>query len=343
MRFHVPALPGQPLVKENSSCAYTQKVRKFAVMMHLLGHDVYTYGSAGQDGHWTEHVACYPEVDEPPAFSPDAWHAFNLAAVMAIDDRQADGDFLCLIGGRCQEWLAEQLPRMYAVEFGIGYGGVFAPYRVFESYAWQAAVMAQYSGDAHSIDGRFYDAVIPNYFETQDFPLGAGGDGLLYVGRLTERKGLEVCVTVARELGLELTCAGEGDFQPEGAHYVGAVGPKERAELMGSARALLAPTLYLEPFGGVVVEAHLCGTPTITTDWGAFPETVSQGRDGYRCHTIGEFCHGVELCEHLDREQIRISARSQYSTQTISHRYERYFERLQTLDEAGFYSAWSGL
>lgn len=347
MRFHVAALPGQPTIRENSSCAYTQKVRRFCQMMKEAGHEVFLYGGQeGNDAPSTVYVAAYPKM-EPPPFDPAAWRTLNLRVAAEVSERAEPGDFLCLIAGRCQESLAEALPELQAVEFGIGYGGVFAPFKVFESYAWMHAVYGAMADtkDAGALDGRAYDAVIPNYFDLDDFPLDEDKqDYLLYCGRLVDRKGVGVAAEVARRLEMDLLLAGDGPHVPDYGRHVGSVGPDERAALMGGARALLAPTQYLEPFGGVVVEAQLCGTPAITTDWGAFPETVQQGVTGWRCRTVGEFVWAVENTERLaSSAEIHERAAARYSLEAVQPLYERYFNQLQTLGEEGFYSSWEGL
>jgi hypothetical protein len=48
-----------------------------------------------------------------------------------------------------------------SVEFGVGYGGVFSKYKVFESYAWMHSIYAMFKNPT-TVDGNFYDAVIPD-------------------------------------------------------------------------------------------------------------------------------------------------------------------------------------
>ena len=48
------------------------------------------------------------------------------------------------------------------------------------------------------------------------------------------------------------------------------------AHVLGDCVAVLCLTSYLEPFGCVAVEAQLCGTPVISTDFGGMVETVEQ-------------------------------------------------------------------
>ena len=45
---------------------------------------------------------------------------------------------------------------------------------------------------------------------------------------------------------------------------------------------MVFPIRWPEPFGLVMVEAMACGTPVVTTNWGAAPELVEDGVTGFR-------------------------------------------------------------
>jgi glycosyltransferase involved in cell wall biosynthesis len=342
VRFHVPALPGRPTARENSTCAYSGYIRKLCRMMHERGHHVILYANGPVGVEVSEFVACYPILDEPLPFNePERWADCNDRAADAINARAEPGDFLCLTAGE-QRAIAEAVPLM-AVEQRVGYAGTFTEHRVFETYAWMHAVYGQQQG-AMSANGLCYDAVIYPPFEVEDFPEGGGGvlgrgegDYLLYLGRMVERKGCRVAAQIAEALDARLILAGEGPDVPDYGEHIGNVGPDQRAALLGGARALLAPTTYLEPGGGAAIEAQLCGTPVLSTDWGCYTETVEQGVTGCRCRTLGEFLWAAGAVGELDRAAIRERAIARHSLEAIGPQYERYFERLGTLYGKGWY------
>jgi glycosyltransferase involved in cell wall biosynthesis len=101
--------------------------------------------------------------------------------------------------------------------------------------------------------------------------------------------------------------------------------------LMAEAQVVLVPTQYVEPFGNVAIEAMASGTPVLTTDWGAFTETVRNGQNGFRCRTLKEFVDGITLVKELDRSYIRSSALARYSLEAIRPQYQSYFDRLTLL------------
>lgn len=350
MRFHVCALPHTNTTKEFISCAFTAKVINFCRMMMDRGHEVYLYGGVENEAPCTKHVICVSDLERRAHvghghfvnasfdYNLPFWREANkrMAEQIALNARQQD--FICVIGGIAQKQIADMLPHMMTVEFGIGYGGTFSKYRVFESYAWMHTVYGAQARSANAADGSWWDAVIPGYLDPDQFPFSSVKDDYyLFVGRLIDRKGAHIAAEVCKHLGKELVVAGQGTAPP-GTRHVGIVGPEERGRLMSCAKALFVPTLYVEPFANVHVEAQVCGTPVITTDWGVFTETVKNGVNGYRCRTFGEFVNAARRCVELDTYAIREQAINTYGLDVVGKEYERYFQRLHTLWGEGWYA-----
>ncbi len=121
------------------------------------------------------------------------------------------------------------------------------------------------------------------------------GDHVLYLGRLTEEKGLRFLMAawdrhVARgEARSPLVVAGSGPLQDEVAtwaagrldvRFLGLQTREQCGELLARAAAVVAPSLWLEAFGLVVVEAMAAGVPVVAAAHGAFVELVDDGVTG---------------------------------------------------------------
>lgn len=355
MRFHLISLPHTQTTNDYSACAFTEKVRNFAKMMMGRGHEIFLYAGEYNDVPCTKYYICITEQERQKHvgdghythasfdYNLPAWQNFNQRAIDVIRDVAEPTDFIISFGGLAHKQIADALPHLMFVEAGIGYGGNWAKYRIWESYAWMHTCYgAQSNGNANSIDGIWYDAVIPGYFDIERFPFSEEKeDYLFFIGRLTERKGYQIAIDVAKKLGKRIVVAGQpdpGSNPPDNCEYLGVIGPEERGQWMAKAQATFMPTIYLEPFGNVAVESMASGTPVITTDWGAMTETVIEGVTGYHCRMFREFCEAVDKCQYLDPWVIRKHAYDNYSFSAIAPKYEAHFERLLTLHGDGWYS-----
>ena len=353
MRFHVLGLSHTRTTQEYSVCAFTQKIRHLCQMLYQRGHTVYHYGVAGGTPMATEHV----EVVDEETFQRvhgaydykagdflinrdnDAYRMFAERSIAQIGRIAQPGDFLLCTFGLDHQPIAAALPQLIAVESGIGYPDTFARWRVFESYAW---MNFHYGLEKRHATPNWYDAVIPNAFDVNDFPCKTVKKPYhIFLGRPIETKGRAIAIQVCTELGIPLYVAGQGDQAvPEGVTHLGVLGIKERGKWLSEAAALWCPTYYIEPFGGVAVEAQLCGTPVICTDMGAFPETVEHGITGYRCRTYEHFVWAARNIHKLGGPLCSIHASQHYSLAAVAPMYEEYFDMLARLhtDGAGWYA-----
>ena len=370
MALHLVSLPWTETTKRWEPEAFTARTRVLATMMAQYGA-VYLYAGEENEARITEHVPIVNrrwQARHFPGFTPNdvftdydpmnaSWIEFAVHAADAIRERSTPGDILGITMGSAQQLIVNLTKDLglRVVEVGVGYKGIIDAHRVYESRAWQmfhAGLVTGQSGNDIDGDVRNFDTVIPRGYEIEDFPAGAGRGGyFLFLGRVVARKGPQVAAQVCQRIGAKLIVAGQkvasaepgritaddGGWIEGDVEYAGVIGPEERAKLLGGAIAIFVPTLYFEPFGGVHAEALLCGTPVISTPWGAFEEYIDDGVNGYKCSTLAEFVDATRKVEGLDRAAIRAAAIARYGTATVGRQYNDYFNRLATLRREGWY------
>jgi glycosyltransferase involved in cell wall biosynthesis len=175
-------------------------------------------------------------------------------------------------------------------------------------------------------------ALVPHGVDVDQFPLQEQpGDYLLYLGRFISGKGPLHAIQLARRLGIKLVLAGpENPYFREKirplvdgrtVEFAGFVRGAERSRLLGGARALLYPLQYAEPFGLVLVEAMLCGTPIAALRVGAIPEIMAEGVSGFTATNLDELERIVPRCFNLHRPSIRQHALAHFSGERMARSY----------------------
>jgi glycosyltransferase involved in cell wall biosynthesis len=127
-------------------------------------------------------------------------------------------------------------------------------------------------------------------------------------------------IDVARRSGLPIVLAGrpqtadeERYFQEEvrprvdgvRVRHVGAVGGRDKRELLRHARALVFPIQWDEPFGLVMLEAMACGTPVLACRRGSVAEVVDHGITGFYAESVYALAEYVGPAGALDRWTVR--------------------------------------
>jgi glycosyltransferase involved in cell wall biosynthesis len=185
---------------------------------------------------------------------------------------------------------------------------------------------------------------------------------LLFAGRLTEAKGVHLAIqTVALlngELGAELdrsarlNIVGEGDPSyvqrlqnlveslglQQAVRFIGKVTQEELFDLYKHHDAVLIPSIWVEPFGRIAIEAMSQGTCVIASERGGPAEIVTHGHDGLLVpaedpHAMGRAVVELVRDENL-RDRIRHAAiatvRQRYVLDRVGDQVEAYLNAALT-------------
>ncbi len=167
----------------------------------------------------------------------------------------------------------------------------------------------------------------------------ASGDGVLYVGRLAPKKGLEYLIKAMVDVDAHLTIVGDGSERERletlasssnaDVTFVGEVGPNEVNQYYRDTALFVLPSVEGEGMPNVVLEAMSWGIPVVATDSGGLPTIINDGETGY----IVAMRNSDALCDRISsllddptkRKRIGDAARQHIHK---NHSWNRLIEKL---------------
>lgn len=143
-------------------------------------------------------------------------------------------------------------------------------------------VRGGFPGERIHVRGNFlFDPGIPS----------CNGVGGIYVGRMSEEKGVRKLIRAWQGVGGQLTMVGDGPLADElqryarqndmhNVRFLGALPKEECCREIANAAFLILPSDCYETFGRTIVEAFACQRPVLCSDHGAMATLVDAGETG---------------------------------------------------------------
>jgi len=182
-------------------------------------------------------------------------------------------DIVHFMGGISRETLQElPVPALLTMHGNAGPGEIFPRNTVFVS---------RDHARRHGSDQFVYNGIDPSEFL---FEPDSKEDWNLFLSKTSWRiKNLRGAIRYTRKAGTRLRIA--GGYRPVWMRlqswihprlsWEGPVSGSRKARLLSRAKALVFPVTWEEPFGLVVAEALISGTPVLATPRGSLPELIS--------------------------------------------------------------------
>lgn len=172
---------------------------------------------------------------------------------------------------------------------------------------------------------------------------------VLFAGKLTSLKGVKYLVKAARKIKGSIFIIGQGpeesslkklakDLKLKNIHFLGYFGKDKKNELMEfyyGADVFVAPSVWDEPLGLVILEAMACKTPVVVTRKGGIPLAVKEGFNGLfirprnsndLAEKINKILRNAKLRKRLG-ENARKTVEEKFTWKKISKKFYRIYKK----------------
>ena len=342
---------------EYSHCAFTGKVLRFPKMMNQYGYTVVEYANEGSESNAEYKIPILSRgrleelkgkvenkdfVGDHAIIDSPLHQEFQKYLIFEMKKRVRPGDLILHPFGNSHVKLLDIFKENIHIESGIGYGAyatMEGTHKIFESNAQ----MHKYYGElGRAGNPSHYWFVVPNYFDLDEWEVESKpGDYIAFLGRIDSVKGLDTIQILADHVDRKIILCGQGDWEQwkhPNIEYKGPIAGKERSNFLKNAYCTLTPTTFVEPFCGVSIESMLCGTPVLSTNYGAFTENIINGFNGFRNNTLQDWIDSYAKIPELDREKIASHTRDKFSLKEVGRQYDLVFQKYAQLYGKGWFT-----
>ncbi len=173
------------------------------------------------------------------------------------------------------------------------------------------------------------------------YPQAESSPYLAFLGRISPEKGVHLAIEIAKRSGWHLKIAGKVDvvdvdyfvqqIKPhiDGTQieYLGEANHAEKSLLMGGAVATLFPITWREPFGLVMIESMVTGTPVIAMNLGSTSEVIVHGKTGFLCHSVKDCLSAIDRVPELNRYACQEHVLRNFTIKQMTDGYEGVYSK----------------
>ena len=185
-----------------------------------------------------------------------------------------------------------------------------------------------------------YNGIDPNTYSF--YPQPEHPPYLAFLGRISPEKGAHLAIEIAKRSGWHLKMAGKVDavdveyfetqirphIDGEQIEFLGEANHQQKSILMGGAVATLFPITWKEPFGLVMIESMVTGTPVIAMSLGSAPEVIAHGVSGFLCQNVTECVDAIASATQLDRRACRDHVLMNFTAKRMADGYEAVYQKI---------------
>lgn len=175
---------------------------------------------------------------------------------------------------------------------------------------------------------------------------------VLFSGKLTQEKGVSYLIKAAKEIKGDVYIIGDGPekknledlalkLKLDNVYFLGYMGDEKKKELEEfyyRADVFVAPSVWDEPLGLVILEAMVCKTPVIATRKGGIPLAVKNGINGFlirprSARQIAQACNKLLENDELRKkmgEAARKTVEERFTWRKIAQKYIRIYKKAYT-------------